>query len=117
MSASSGRLLKSGWYYSTLYHVIGGIVWKVIAVIITALYGKPCRKTRRYPNAVLMLAQRLRRWPSIKSALSQRLIFADIDKPFTANMRRWPNVGLLLGQRRRRWANSKPTVGQRLMFA
>ena len=32
--------------------------------------------TRRWPNADLMLAQRRRRWASIKLALGQRLVFA-----------------------------------------
>ena len=32
--------------------------------------------TRRWTNADLMLAHRLRRWPNIKSALVQRLMFA-----------------------------------------
>ena len=32
--------------------------------------------TRRWTNADLMLAHRLRRWPNIKSALVQRLVFA-----------------------------------------
>ena len=32
--------------------------------------------TRRLSNAVLMLAHRLRRWPSINTALNKRLVFA-----------------------------------------
>ena len=39
---------------------------------------KPCisfpAKTRRCPNAVLMLTHRLRRWASIRTALGQRLV-------------------------------------------
>ena len=34
--------------------------------------------TRRRPNAVPILAHRLRRWPSIKPALVQRLVFAGL---------------------------------------
>ena len=34
--------------------------------------------TRRRPNGGLMLAHRLRRWPSIRPALDQRLVFAGL---------------------------------------
>ena len=36
------------------------------------------QQTRRRPNAGSMLAHRLRRWPSIKPALVQRLVFAGL---------------------------------------
>ena len=35
-------------------------------------------QTRRRPIAGPMLAHRLRRWPSIKPALVQRLVFAEL---------------------------------------
>ena len=35
--------------------------------------------TRRWTNVVLMLAQRLRRWPDIKATLAQCLVFAGRD--------------------------------------
>ena len=34
------------------------------------------KKTRRWTNAGLMLAHRLRRWVSMKAALVQRILFA-----------------------------------------
>ena len=34
--------------------------------------------TTRWPSVGLMLAHRLRRWPNIKPALGQRLVFAGI---------------------------------------
>ena len=36
------------------------------------------QQTRRRPNAGPMLAHRLRRWPSIKPELVQRLVFAGL---------------------------------------
>ena len=37
--------------------------------------------TRRRPNVDLMLGRRRRRWPSIKSALGRRLVFAFLTLP------------------------------------
>ena len=34
--------------------------------------------TRRWPNVVSRLSQRLRRWPNIKTTLGQRLVLADL---------------------------------------
>ena len=40
------------------------------------VYGRFLVNTRRSPNAVLVLAHRLRRWPNTKTALDNRLVFA-----------------------------------------
>ena len=84
-----------------------------------------CRQpnTRRWPNAGLMLAHRMRRWPSIKPALVQRFVFAGSQFVLwwvclwfislqhfpwyrQSSTRRWPNAELKLAHRLRRWANN-----------
>ena len=64
--------------------------------------------TRRSPNVVLMLCQRRRRWPNIKTTLGQCLVYTC----YSTNTRRCSNVALLLCQRRKRWHNIKTTLGQ-----
>ena len=66
--------------------------------------------SRRWTNAGLMyaglmLGQRRQRWPNIKPALVQRLVFAGIimyTGVLSQQTRRWPDAGLMLTQRRRR---------------
>ena len=74
------------------------------------------------PNAVSMLAHRLRRWPNIETTLSKCPVFAGRLPTMTgsiglipADSRRWINAGLALVQRRRRWTNVKPTLIERLV--
>ena len=54
------------------------------------------QQSRRRPNAGLMLAHRLRRWPSIKPVLVQRLVFAEL--------RSTQETQNICTMRRRRWA-------------
>ena len=53
--------------------------------------------TRRRPNAGLMLAHRLRRWPNISPVLGYRVVFGAM---------------LNVSQRHRRWANINPALVQ-----
>ena len=46
-------------------------------------------KTRRWPNAGLMLAQRHGRWTIINSALGQRIVFAGIELEGEASNSKW----------------------------
>ena len=75
--------------------------------------------------------KRLRRWPSIKPALVQRLVFAASQSVLWvfcavslspihfspalsyrwSNTCHWPNAGLMLALRLRRWANISPVLG------
>ena len=50
-------------------------------------------KTKRWPNAVLILVRRLRRWPNNKTTLSQGFVFAGVTYNTTAvGMRRLISV-------------------------
>ena len=68
-----------------------------------------------------MSDQRLRRWAIIKSALGQRLVFAD---QYYNHQEHRNNAGSMSQQtrhinfdlNRRRWPNNKSTLGQRPMF-
>ena len=100
----------------------------------------PCRRssTRHWPNDGLMLAHRLRRWPSIKPAVVQRFVFAGSQsvslccgesiRLFSLQRflwyrpsitRCWPDAGLMLAHCLRRRASISPVlvyvtyVGQR----
>ena len=53
-----------------------------------------------------MLIHRLRRWPNIKTPLSQHIVTTAVPE----NTIPWPNVELMLGQRRRRWPSMNPTL-------
>ena len=57
---------------------------------------------RHWPNVVLMLGQRRRRWANIKSALGHVCC--------QCNRIHWSYVVLMLGQRRRRWASNKSAL-------
>ena len=70
--------------------------------------SKENASTGRSTNIVLMLEQRLRRWPSINTALIQRLVFAG-QQPT-----RLTKCSLMLGRRLRRWPSIVPTLVQRL---
>ena len=90
---------------------------------------RPPRHTICWSNVYLMLGQRRRRSPNIKSTLDQYIVFTK-DLPLRnnltsvisvsvrspANMRRWSIVGLRLGRRRRRLANIELTLCQCLVF-
>ena len=72
--------------------------------------------TGHWSSVVLMLVQRLRRWPSIETTLFQCLVFPWISHYISglcsatpANTRHWTNVAVMLGQRRRRWPNITAT--------
>ena len=84
--------------------------WRQSAISVTyftawsssqARYVSPA-KTGHSPEAVSMLAHRLRRWPNFETALGECPVFAG---------------GKILDHRRRRWASVNPTSGQRLIFA
>ena len=92
-----------------------------------------CRRsnTRRWPNAGLLLAHRLRSWPSIKQALVQRFVFAvslccgeSVSNSFLSSAfygtggqtRRWPNAELMLAHHLRRCANISPVLCYRVVF-
>ena len=49
---------------------------QLVSVSVRSLLSCWRSNTRCWPNAGLMLAHRLRRWPSIKPALVQRFVFA-----------------------------------------
>ena len=73
--------------------------------------------TRRWPKVVLMLVHRLRRCPSIKTTLDQRLVFSVSLGGLPASTRHPPNVGPMLVHRLRRWPNIGPTLSKCLVFA
>ena len=58
--------------------------------------------TRHQPNAVLMLAHRLRPWPNIEKALGKCLVFAGqlVLRLSCQHHRQWANVKLTLGKRK-----------------
>ena len=104
-------------------HDAGWIIYQSYSYIqlFTGVNVLSPANTTRWNNDVLMLAQRLRRWPNIKTSLFQRFVFAGSGCPWRflliynpAYTRGCINVGLMLVQRRRRWANVKPTLIQRL---
>ena len=47
-------------------------------ICLTCLLGHPCRISLSLPANATMLAQRLRRWPNIKTSLFQRVVFAGL---------------------------------------
>ena len=53
-------------------YVLSGIYYSVL------VRNQQTQQTRRWPNAGPMMAHRLRRWPTIKSELVQRLVFAGL---------------------------------------
>ena len=77
-----------------------------------------------------MLDHRLRRWPSIKTTLGQRLMGGSASETpeagasltqrsasiYPVNTIHCTNVGTILGQRRGLWANIRPALGQGLVF-
>ena len=76
-------------------------------------------KQRRLANVVLMLAHRLRRWPTIKMTLVERLLFAGLQSPMsicshlklyplsdiTANTKHLYDIYTTSAHRLRRWSN------------
>ena len=50
--------------------------------------------TTRWNNNVLMLAQRLRRWPNIKTSLFQRTVLAGIIMPSSSKNSYWKKIHL-----------------------
>ena len=53
----------------------------VMWLILCAVRWKHSDNTRRSPNAVLMLGQRPRRWPSIKPDMGERLVLSGSRAP------------------------------------
>ena len=110
----------------------------LLAQLVSVRSLLSCRRTntRRWPNAGLMLAHRLRRWPSIKSGLVQRfrVFWVSVCQSVLwwvcfrfiylqrflwyrrSNTRQWPNAGLMLAHRLWPWANICPVLGYRVMF-
>ena len=75
----------------------------VSAVSLSPIHFSPalsCRRSnsRRWPNAGLLLAHRLRRWPNISPVLGSRVVFG---------------ATLNVGQRHRRRANINPFFGSK----
>ena len=64
-----------------------------------------------------MLAHRLPRWPSIKAALVQNLVFAELRVWQCMPQLTRDSFGLMLGQRRRWWTNIKLTLAQCIVLA
>ena len=55
------------------------LLWHIHATLSAKKCAPPTQlsaNTRRWPDAFSMLDQRLRRWPNIKRASGQRLVFA-----------------------------------------
>ena len=69
-------------------------------------------------NAGLMLGQRRRRWPNIKTSIcwitGVYLLCINRDG---SNIADKPNTVLMLGHRLRRWPNIKPALHRHLLFA
>ena len=103
------------------------------------MFGHLPINTTHRPNAGLMLIQRLRRWPSLKTALGKHLVFAGLlviylllpdysligsesshihhptvqqQSVHPSNTRYSPNVVLMLCRRQRRRFNIRITLGQ-----
>ena len=73
------------------------------------LMKQPDYKTGYYsneysPNVVLLLGQRLRRWPNIEPALHKCTMFEG-KSSFTANTKHLYNIYTTSAQRLRRWSN------------
>ena len=69
------------------------------------------QQARRRPNAGPMLAHRLRRWPSIKPALVQRLVFAGLRSIQQTHLYN------ICTMRRRRWAGVVQMLYKCFVFA
>ena len=80
--------------------VLSGICYSVL-VRNTCQHSQ---QTRHWLNAGPMLAPHLRRWPRIKPALVQRLVFAGLSS-IPVNTKHFYNICTMLDQRRRRWKN------------
>ena len=66
--------------------------------------------TIHWPNAVLMLAQRRRRWAYIDPTLDLRLVFPGFSI-------RWPDVGSALAYHWQRWRKINPPWDDRVVSA
>ena len=77
----------------------------------------PSMYMRCWPNVVLMLGQRRRRWTNIKSTLdlgSSRLVcWAGIH--IAGNVMRWPSSTSVLGYRLGHWPNSETMLDRSLV--
>ena len=78
------------------------VLWVCLPIISLHSFVS-CRRlnTRRWPNAGLMLAYRLRRWPTLSPVLGYCVVFG---------------ATLNVGQHHRRWANINPALAQSIMM-
>ena len=123
----SNRLLRFGFARQ-------GSTWpELVAPLHSPSSLRRCSNTKRWINADLMVAHRLRRWATINPTLVFCLlvgVVASRNRRYglssgqsvqmcrtPASMSRGSNVGLMLVQRRRLWANISPALVQRLLFA
>ena len=79
--------------------------WTCCGSFNTTFSDSPDDK-RCWPDAVLMLGQRRRRWPIIKLTLGKVIYVHEALTQCRADV----------GQRRRRWDNISPALGHRLVF-
>ena len=67
--------------------------WRGFSGVLTAWFDQWPANMRHWPNAGLLLVHRLRRWPSSKPALGQRLMFAG----WRVCLTRQPQISSTLG--------------------
>ena len=118
MDSSCGRVSRLHHHYRVIGDAAGSRGINVRKSIILQVRVPPTKRDRqpnvtaytanitRLPNVDLMLGQRRRRWPSIKSTLEEFLVFAGN----ASSTSKHNNVGLMLDRRRRRWTNINTTV-------
>ena len=84
-ASASWDLIRDDVVYSEILHLVKAkINYHKVPITPVAVSAFPASTIRR-PNAVSMLAHRLRRWPNIEPTLGQRIVFAGLSFGFQAN--------------------------------